>query len=311
MEADVAALFLTIFLLVEGESSSIVLPPETYGILQLVHWGDRHVAYDHVDKKLFTFRSNGEPLHQHRSFGEGPGEFRSPAALVVQNGELHVVDKLKFSILTFDQNLTFLRERQLDFFARDLLLHEGFRYLVGVKIEDERPRLIRRYDEDWNLLNAFGSGLEGNPRFVMGMQAGWLVPFGRRLVWAHIGLPQVEIYEPDGSLYQRVQIPGFEEPFISEDIFNGKGKLHLFTLSGCFITGQTIHLVVDSRVRDRPSAIYSYHPPSQSWEKRPWVDELLWDKQGHVYRVVRDEEDLLVRLEPIALPPDSSGSRSP
>lgn len=80
---------------------------ELYGIVELE---GKVIAADVKQDCLIVFSPTGEILHKIGTTGNGISEFLTPTSLVVQNGNLYVLDSGNSRVQIFDKDLNYMKE---------------------------------------------------------------------------------------------------------------------------------------------------------------------------------------------------------
>ena len=96
---------------------------------KIVFAGDNIVVIDKRKKKgLYLFSSNGAFLGKIGDIGKGPNEYLSASDVAIDrhSGNIVVLDQYGKKLLYYDTNGSFLKERPIEFYAKDLsVLEDG------------------------------------------------------------------------------------------------------------------------------------------------------------------------------------------
>lgn len=118
--------------------------------------GTNVVLFDNRIHQILIFNSSYELIKRIESRGEGPGEFKFLECFFVdkERGEIVIFDSRLFKFLTYDAKGQFIREKKVEYFARDLF-KVGKKWLINNAWSDDKsnPYQIFVADEDFEIID--------------------------------------------------------------------------------------------------------------------------------------------------------------
>ncbi|WP_323758261.1 6-bladed beta-propeller [Roseivirga sp.] len=118
--------------------------------------GSNAVLFDNRIHQILIFNSSYELIKRIESKGEGPGEFKFLECFFVdkEKNEIVVYDSRLFKFLTYDAKGQFIKEKKVEYFARDLF-KVGDKWLINNAWSDDKsnPYQIFVADENFEIFN--------------------------------------------------------------------------------------------------------------------------------------------------------------
>ncbi|WP_221405744.1 6-bladed beta-propeller [Roseivirga echinicomitans] len=118
--------------------------------------GSNVVLFDNKIHQILIFNSSYELIKRIESKGEGPGEFKFLECFFVdkERGEIVIFDSRLFKFLTYTAQGEFVKEKKVEYFARDLF-KVGDKWLINNAWSDDKsnPYQIFVADDNFEILN--------------------------------------------------------------------------------------------------------------------------------------------------------------
>jgi len=280
------------------------LDPEILNVSQIVEGNRCFFLLDQVNETVWKTDLNGIILAKYAKKGQGPAEFIKISKLSCDSSQLYLSDWAKRSLLVFSQDFEFRKEFKFEGMVRDILIVDRSYFVLNWM----NGHLIQKYDPELKLLTAFGTGLS-DPR-MLGSQFGHMILLDGRILLQHVFLPFFELFDLNGNLERRVNIPGFpESPLIVFETFYDRSKPNLFQVHNVYVSGTSLFFHIydySEGSKKRRDWLYQYNLLGHSFEERTQIDRqladsLLSDHKGKTYRIFENEEGELSHLNLIDL----------
>lgn len=182
------------------------------------------VVLDASDHRIAAFTFTGEFVAEAGGFGEGPGELKSPNAILAADSHVHVVDFGTNRINRFVWEADSLRyagyTRSAVMGATNLCRIDGDYFVAEYVLGDPEQRFIHRFGDSSEVTSSFGqpfltgdeimSAATDQSRFVCDPERGALY------VLSH-AVPRVRGYSAGGALLWETDLPDVESVHIERE----------------------------------------------------------------------------------------------